>query len=352
MKNRYIPGLKTLAVGAIIGVVGNVVTDVGGYFGDKVIKTVSHVLGRFESELDDGKGHKITYQRYQTSADLLKNILEGDLPAKKVLNVVNQVFSFAKTEEIPCSCVPLLSLLALQNLDITLIVDDSTSIGDKWNECKKLAKMVAGFGLTSENSKIHLKFLNQSGSTKITDTGMVDVFFLKNPEGGSPLIKTLEEVVSEIKKTQENSRHLLYVFTDGIPSDGAYYQPTLTWVRDAFSKDREISDNVAINFIVAGANRTTEKEYRRVEDFEPQDGQILHIDTNLSYKSEQVKCKGITLTEGLYKMKILMGAVNEDLDDLDRENSGEESQGLWFLKDAWGALRELNAELLVQGSKG
>ncbi|MBS0626802.1 MAG: hypothetical protein JSS09_01150 [Verrucomicrobia bacterium] len=145
---------------------------------------------------------------------------------------------------------------------------------------------------------------------------------------------------------------MLYVFTDGIPSDGAYCQPTLTWVRDVFASDIEVSDNVAINFIVTDANPGTEREYKRVDDFIPQNGHILHIDTNFSYKSEKARCQDIHLTEGLYKTKVLLGAVNEDfkeLDDLGKKDS--QSKNLLFLKDAWIRLRELNAEFMLDQEK-
>ncbi|MES2199865.1 MAG: hypothetical protein V4489_06830 [Chlamydiota bacterium] len=353
MANRYLSGIKTVVIGAIVGVAGNMLINAGSYFGDKVIKTSSHILHGDEGEApDDGSGHKITYHRYQTPQALLENILEGDPAAERITHAINQAYSFAKAEGIPCDCVPLLALFSLQCLDITIIIDDSTSMGtgagSRWEECRKLARMIANFGLISENSLMHLKFLNQPESTRIASGDMVNVLFDRKPSGGTPLIKTLEEAVAEIRKMHEDRRYLLYVFTDGVPSDGAYYQPTLTWVRDVFSKDREISDNVAINFIVEGTNLSTEKEYKKVDDFAPQDGRMLHIDTNLSYKSEQSRCLGVTLTEGLYKMKVLMGAVNEDFGDLDGKNSETEGKGFQFLKDAWDTLKELNAELLVQ----
>ncbi len=350
MRNRYLFGLKTLLMGAIIGVAGNLLTNASGYFGDKVIKTVFPMLGFGKNEgLDDGKGHRITYRWYHTSEALLENILEGDPISEKVGHTVNRIFSFAKEEGIPCDCVPLLTLLALQNLDITIIVDDSTSMGsraeNRWEECRKSTKMIANFGLTSENSSVTIKFLNQKGISKITRMDEVDALFIRNPNGATPLIKTLESTIAEIKEMHEAKRHLIYVLTDGIPTDGAYYQPILTWVRDIFSPDREISDNVAINFIVEGANLSAEKEYKKVDDYTPQDGRMLHIDTNLSYALEKSRCQDIILTEGLYKMKILMGAVNEDFDDLDEP--GKENRGFRFLKDAWGTLRELNANLLT-----
>lgn len=350
MRSRYLFGLKTLIMGAIIGVAGNLLTNASGYFGDKIIKTVFPMLGFSKNEgLDDGKGHKITYRWYHTSEALLENILEGDVVSEKVAYTANRVFSFAKEEGIPCDCVPLLTLLALQNLDITIIVDDSTSMGssseNRWEECRKSTKMIANFGLTSEKSSVTIKFLNQKGISKITRSDEIDALFARSPFGGTPLIKTLESTIQEIKEMHEDKRHLIYVFTDGIPTDGAYYQPILTWVRDIFSPDRESSDNVAINFIVEGKNLSTEKEYKKVDDFTPQDGRILHIDTNLSYTSEKSRCQNFILTEGLYKMKILVGAVNEDFDDLDEPE--KENKGFQFLKDAWGTLRELNAGLLA-----
>lgn len=350
MAKRYFYGIKTLAVGAVIGAAANILTNAGGYFGGKVIHSVSNARN-VSKELDDGKGHQITYSYYPTSKLLLERILEGDVPSERVAYVMNRVFCFAQAEGIPCNCVPILTLLSLQNLDITIIVDDSTSMGtgegSRWDECRKFAKMVARYGMTSIDSKVCLRFLNQKGNTVILDVNSIDTLFARNPSGGTPLIKTLEETIFEAKQLNEDRKHLLYVFTDGIPSDGAYSRPTLTWVRDVFASDKEVSDNVAINFIVTDTNPATEREYKRVDDFIPQDGRILHIDTNFSYKSQKARCHDIHLTEGLYKTKILLGAVDEDFDELD----DLEKKDLLFLKDAWGRLKELNAEIVLKQEK-
>lgn len=350
-------GMKTLIIGVAIGVIGNLLTDAGGYFAGKLIKVVAPVLTTTRNkEGKDAGEHKATYQLYKTSKKLLENVLEGDAASRRVEQAFDDVFLFAKEESIPCDCVPLLTLLALQKLDISIIVDDSTSMGtgkgSNWEECKKSIKMIARFGLISENSSISVRFLNQTGITKIVNDDTIDALFARSPVGSTPLIKTLEATIAEIKKLHENKRHLLYVFTDGIPTDGAYYQPILTWVRDVFSPDRESSDNLAINFIVEGKNLSTEKEYKKVDDFTPQDGRILHIDTNFSYEIEKNKCLDIDLTEGLYKMKVLVGAINEEFDDLDVSSLSLSGHGLQGLKDAWGTLRELNMELLTEQENG
>lgn len=359
MRHRYISGMKTLIIGALIGVAANALTNIGGYFGGKIVKRASHKLDLAKNtELEDGHGHKITYEWYQTAEKLLDNILGGVSSSKKMMDTFDQVFSFAKEENIPCDCVPLLALLACQKLDITIIVDDSTSMGDsvggeaKWGKCAQLVKMLVKFGLISENSIITLMFLNQRHDIKITDISMIDALFARNPSGGTPLIRTLEDAMDEMKKTEAGRRRLLYVFTDGIPDDGACYHPMLTWVRDVFFPDKEVSDNVAINFIVADTNPATEKEYIKIDDFIPGGDRSLHIDTNLSYKAEKVRCPNIILTEGLYKMKVLIGATEEDFDGFNESN--EASVGgdrLGFLKNAWDTLRELNANLLAQEGK-
>lgn len=358
MANRYLSVLKTVVVGVVVGAGANMLTNMGNYFGDKVIHTVDNTLDALEEVLDDGKGHKVTYQVFQTANMLLEDLLDGDPAAEKVTRVVNQVFSFAKEEGIPCDCIPLLAAFLLQDLDISIVVDDSTSmgsgVGSRWEECRKLASMVAKYGMISDGSTVSLKFLNQEENTKITSPGIIDDLFARKPSGATPLIAVLENTIFEIKKQDKKRRQLVYVFTDGVPSDGAHFQPTLTWVRQNFAPDREISDNVAINFIVADTNPSTEKEYKRADDFVPADGQMLHIDTNLSYKSEQARCADGLLTEGLYKVKILVGAINEEFGDLDQVEGGDlmtKSQELRALKGSWDTLRELNADLIIKQKK-
>jgi len=352
MKNRNRSIVKTLGFGVIVGVIANCLTNMTGYFGTRVVHTVSHVLTP-SIDLKDSKGHKITYESCPTAKTLLECVFEGDVIAEPVERITEKVFSFAHSENLPCSAIPLLSLIALQKMDITLVVDDSTSMGiganSRWEDCKKLVKLVVKYGLTSQDNSISIRFLNDAQTYSITNLSMVDALFAKNPRGGTPLIKTLDSVLDQIKKQDNSKRELVYVFTDGIPDDGNYYDPTLTWVREIFSSDRSLSNSVAINFVLADSNPSIEREYLQVDNFVPPDGRALHIDTNFVYASEQARCSNFHLTEGLYKLKILLGAMNEDLHELDDSNENSHSserKRFIFLKDAWSPLRELNASLL------
>lgn len=112
---------------------------------------------------------------------------------------------------------------ACADYEIEVIADNSYSMqGERWKKLKEHMNLIVNFGTALDADGIDITFINPQknkfGKPKtdfhnIISSEQIDGLFEANPEGGTPLSKTLKKVMD--KPTQKDK--IILIITDGIP---------------------------------------------------------------------------------------------------------------------------------------
>lgn len=119
--------------------------------------------------------------------------------------------------------------------EIKLLLDDSDSMtspiveegtdpfamptSTRWLELKKLAAETIKFTTVFNPNGIDIYFLNRPGMQNVTSMAGLQTIFSQPPQGGTPLINRLHEIIESGKNTKKKYL-LVLVITDGEPTDG------------------------------------------------------------------------------------------------------------------------------------
>lgn len=185
----------------------------------------------------------------------------------------------------------------LTTCEIVLLCDDSSSMNQtiaeegtdafavkkstRWLELKKLASIMIDF-ITSINPKgLDIYFLNRPKICNVTDLSGLQSVFSNPPNGGTPLIRSINQICNDKSYLPSNKSLLIVVITDGEPNDGNRNDLYNTLVR-VTSKG-----NVHISFAECTDN-PDDMEY-----LDQWDGQIKNFDNTDDYREELQRIKSI-----------------------------------------------------------
>lgn len=185
----------------------------------------------------------------------------------------------------------------LSTCEVVLLCDDSASMNQtiaeegtdafavkrstRWLELKKLASIVIDF-ITSTNPKgLDIYFLNRPKICNVTDLSGLQGVFNSPPNGGTPLIRAINQICSDKNSLPPNKSLLIVVITDGEPTDGDRNDLYWTLVQ-ATSRG-----NVHISFAECTDN-PDDMEY-----LDEWDGQIKNFDNTDDYREELQRVKSI-----------------------------------------------------------
>ena len=221
---------------------------------------------------------------------------------------------------------------AIRNLadyEIVVIADDSGSMlgrmgtqsHTKWVELKRLLITVAKIATIFDSNGFDLVFLNRASQKSVQNSDLIDTYFRDEPDGGTPLLRRLDEVMSSYRRKLEERKLLVFVATDGEPSDGNM----VNWFETKFTSDPLLRERVAVSFVMCTEEERVLKVYNETIDEIKGKGsnQDLNIDVSDAYPIQRARVlsnnPSINYSEGTHLAKVLTGSFTRSFDLLDQK---------------------------------
>lgn len=231
------------------------------------------------------------------------------------------------------------TLEKLRGYNSVIVVDDSgsttnymnTSDGSamRWAEISRLSQKIIEAGLIFDADGVDLYFLNRGCAKNVKDE--VSQHFSATPLSNhlTPLLSTLDKVIADKLIGLSEKKLLVYILTDGEPSDGnmepwlkTHYVAKKIMVK---GEEKSLMDYVALQFVMCTDQQDTLNFYSthvdQLEDHVKQSKRAGSIPVNVSapYKAESSRVhehNKVNFTQGTYLLEILAGAIDETLDHL------------------------------------
>jgi hypothetical protein len=219
-----------------------------------------------------------------------------------------------------------LKLRQLENYEIVIICDDSGSMSSpvtmpktpfepseiRWNEAQRSLKTIVDIASIFSQDGIDIYYLNRKSIKSVTSAEDLETReeFNKRPDGGTPLGKTLGKVLQEKSQVIREKPLLIIIFTDGEPNDMNEFVTKL--------KTRSPIERIPINIVACTDDESA------VGYLDELDKTIPNLDVCDDYQSEcqqiqSVQGNAFDFTYGDYIVKILLGPIDQILDQLDEK---------------------------------
>jgi hypothetical protein len=230
--------------------------------------------------------------------------------------------------KVPLELVTDFAMLALY--DIALYADDSGSMtrDDRVDDLKMIIRMVSDICTAFDDDGIIVRFINSSAEGNgISTAGDVEQLISKVDFSGGTMIGTQLErkLIQPFASTKQMKKPILILtITDGEPNG----EPRDKLQHVIENSVRQTMSNgfgpkaVAFAFVQVGRDGAAERYLdeldnlsTRVNGFEV--GKTVDCTSYYEQEEEQFKRKGVSLNQGLYLLKMLLGAVDESYDDMD-----------------------------------
>jgi hypothetical protein len=216
------------------------------------------------------------------------------------------------------------SLQHLQNVDIAVIVDDSTSMLEKsmtdggiarsrWEELKDIVERVASVGSIYDDDGIQVHFLNRPTTLHHITPEKLPLLrdaFGPAPNGRTMIGERMRQVIHEYKG---NKQLLLLVATDGEPSD----EPTVLAVLSQLA-----AKGVRVNFLLCTEDDDVVRKYNR---WDAEFGDLVDVTDDYYTERKQIRdmmgTSEVRFSRGDHVVKALVGAMDSSLDRKDEAKS-------------------------------
>jgi hypothetical protein len=221
-------------------------------------------------------------------------------------------------------------LYVLKEFDIVLLVDDSASMGSsntlidpntnqittttRWREAQTFTNTLVDFAMTLDDDGIDIYFLNRPSIFKVQNKSVVDAAFHALPNGGTPIVRTLNQIYTKYQHNEKNV--LVIIITDGEPTDaGSENADLLAVFNRIFSNTNPqfrismmiCSDDEIVLSIYNEIDRRYD-EFDLSDDFVEERRQIM-----------RVQGRQFSFEYGDYICKILLAPICKQLDMLDEK---------------------------------
>ena len=197
---------------------------------------------------------------------------------------------------------------------IALVLDDSGSMGEpsdsigyatRFDELRAFVDIVITLLSTFLETGVDCYFLNRGTVKNVTSSEQVRKFFEMKPDGYTPLLKRVRDVLKDHTGPEEL---LLIIATDGVPSDGKPEQ-----LRQLLLS---VSDRVYTS-IVACTN-----DDNVMDMLDDMDNTVPRLDVTDDYHRERAQIRAVQGTSfpfsrGDWVVKTLLGPMNTYYDKLD-----------------------------------
>ncbi|CAM4757283.1 unnamed protein product [Rotaria magnacalcarata] len=213
-------------------------------------------------------------------------------------------------------------LCKLENFKIAILCDDSGSMSEyvdgsqrtRWDELRDIVTLVIKIGCIFDSEGVDVYFLNRPGKFTIKDPNDVNDIFAENPDGYTPLVRSLRRIF-RLPEALGSSRRklLLFIATDGNPTDDDG-RPNAEEFKHVMLHERQ-SETTHVSFLVC----TDEPD--SVDYLTCFDRTMKNIDVTDDYKTEKAKIRqyngaNFKFSKGDYIVKALAGVIDSETDQL------------------------------------
>jgi hypothetical protein len=183
----------------------------------------------------------------------------------------------------------------------------------RWDELKNFSRVSIDLASIFNPEGIDIYFLNRPVARGVKHINELEPYLIDKPSGFTPMRRILERVLADYNKVRLGERKLLIVIvTDGEPTDDTGKQDI-----KGFKKVLQSRAKCVYTTIVSCTDQEHTMEY-----LNNWDRNIPRLDVVDDYRNERkeiVKSKGknYPFSYGDYIVKVLIGSIDQELDNLD-----------------------------------
>ncbi|CAF2097020.1 unnamed protein product [Rotaria magnacalcarata] len=221
-------------------------------------------------------------------------------------------------------------LLALDGYEIVFICDDSgsmnTPLGDvygpyknaatRWDELKQTVSVVVDLASLLDPNGVDIYFLNRD-----------PIFNVRHSSELIPIFTVPPEVLRSKQNEIQERKLLIFIATDGTPTNDEGYQDSLS-LENVLKNERHPINRIPVSII---ACTDDEQDMDYLNEWDTKIPNLDVVDDYRSEKREILKCQGtdFPFSFGDYIVKILLGAVDQTIDEWDEKKITPYDNGRW-----------------------
>lgn len=250
-------------------------------------------------------------------------------------------------EEYEISTDYAIKLRQLEGYDIVFICDDSGSmkapvttpntksyenLPTRWTEMQNIVKIVTRLSIILDDDGIDVYPLNRAPMFNVTSESQLNELFRDKPKGCTPILNVVKRVLKDKVKALSEKKLLIIIATDGEPTD----ENGNTIDKNGVSETDKLFEFLQTQRKPAYKIHTTilacTDDDKTMEYLEDWDHELENFDVVDDYYSErdriqEEKGKSYRFSFGDYIVKILLGSIDKELDNLDGSaNHNKEKQ--------------------------
>jgi len=281
--------------------------------------------------LESAGGYNPDSIRQKLDFIIKTNELHGLYPASRLDGIVRRLSAldwgaFSRAWGVPIDIITDLAPLALY--DVAIFIDDSGSMtrGTRIDDMEALVTRITEVVTQFDDDGISVRFINADpipafdGLRSAADVNRVlsSISYEYDTQIGTELNKQLIQpfVVSRIKNRQLSKPVVIYVITDGEPSEP---RNTMRNVLAAAMRDCQsagLRKALAVSFAQVGADEAASKFLSELDD-DKEIGDFIDTVNDYDEEALQLSRKQQSLSPFIYLLKFALGAINPRYDSLD-----------------------------------
>jgi hypothetical protein len=183
----------------------------------------------------------------------------------------------------------------------------------RWDELKNFSRVSIDLASIFNPEGIDIYFLNRPVARAVKHINDLEPYLIDKPSGFTPMRRILERVLVDNSKTKLGERKLLIVIvTDGEPTNDQGKQDIKGLKKVLQSRDKNV-----FTTIVSCTDEAHTMDY--LNNWDRNIARLDVVDDYRNERSEIVKSKGknFPFSYGDYIVKVLIGSIDQELDDLD-----------------------------------
>ena len=184
----------------------------------------------------------------------------------------------------------------------------------RWDELKDFVKIILEVGTIFDPRGIDIYFLNRRPIYHVMNLNSVDEIFQNPPRGYTPLVHVLKNIFQLPSTRRDHDKKVLvFVATDGAPTDDCG-NINIHELEHLMIHERR-AETTHVMFLVCTDDKTC------VDYLNRWDKDMINVDVTNDFKNERDtirKCQGPNyhFSKGDYIVKALIGAIDQNIDDL------------------------------------
>lgn len=211
--------------------------------------------------------------------------------------------------------------------DIVLLVDDSKSLDTRtsfdkptaWKRLTQTALLVLSASTAYDEDGIDLFAFGRDEQRNVMNERALKAWFKPKPvNAATPLAEKIQDIFNEYSNNEKPV--LLLVATDGVPNDGGSEVDGRVIFEDMMrqrERNEVLRDKFAVNFLLCTEESSTVEYFRGVDE------NYTNVDVSNFYEIEKAEVQRHNadhpFSEGDWLVKMLLGSIVPELDDLDEK---------------------------------